>query len=154
LHRDRVDAILTDPPFGGEEERGILFNFPEDRQTAETLLQFFQVITRKPRRPVGGDKGGRCGMVVPNGVLSGDGDRARIKEELLKETARRFTRDNFCACICCPDTLLAAKGDQRIDAQGSPGRPQRSEADRTKEQKHRADVGDRIDGAHAIQLPP
>ena len=28
--RDRVDVILTNPPFGGEEERGILSNFPED----------------------------------------------------------------------------------------------------------------------------
>ena len=26
--RDRVDVILTNPPFGGEEERGILGNFP------------------------------------------------------------------------------------------------------------------------------
>ena len=30
--KDRVDVILTNPPFGGEEERGILANFPE-RQT-------------------------------------------------------------------------------------------------------------------------
>ena len=36
--RDRVDVILTNPPFGGEEERGILGNFPEDKQTAETAL--------------------------------------------------------------------------------------------------------------------
>jgi type I restriction enzyme M protein len=40
---------------------------------------------RKLRRPVGGHKAGRCGMVVPNGVLFGDGVAARIKEELLKE---------------------------------------------------------------------
>ena len=29
--RDHVDVIMTNPPFGGEEERGILGNFPEDR---------------------------------------------------------------------------------------------------------------------------
>jgi len=34
--KDRVDVILTNPPFGGEEEKGIQGNFPEDRQTAET----------------------------------------------------------------------------------------------------------------------
>jgi len=39
---------------------------------------------RKLRRTVGGSKGGRCGMVVPNGVLFGDGVCARIKEELPK----------------------------------------------------------------------
>jgi type I restriction enzyme M protein len=83
--RDRVDVIMTNPPFGGEEERGILSNFPEDKQTAETALLFLQLIMRKLRRPVGGSSGGRCGMVVPNGVLFGDGICARIKEELLKE---------------------------------------------------------------------
>src|SRR5688572_4244790 len=30
--KDRVDVILTNPPFGGEEEKGIQGNFPEDRQ--------------------------------------------------------------------------------------------------------------------------
>jgi type I restriction enzyme M protein len=83
--KDRVDVIMTNPPFGGEEERGILSNFPEDKQTAETALLFLQLIMRKLRRPVGGSKGGRCGMVVPNGVLFGDGICARIKEELLRE---------------------------------------------------------------------
>ncbi len=63
--RDRVDAIVTNPPFGGEEERGILSNFPDDKQTAETALLFLQLIMRKLRRPVNGSKGGRCGMVVP-----------------------------------------------------------------------------------------
>ena len=50
--RDRVDVILTNPPFGGEEERGILGNFPEDKQTAETALLFLQLIMRKLRRPI------------------------------------------------------------------------------------------------------
>src|SRR5208283_3603547 len=81
--KDRVDVIMTNPPFGGEEERGILSNFPEDKQTTETSLLFLQLIMRKLRRPLGGSKGGRCGMVVPNGVLFGDGICARIKEDLL-----------------------------------------------------------------------
>jgi type I restriction enzyme M protein len=48
--RDRVDVILTNPPFGGEEEKGIQGNFPEDKQTAETALLFLQLIMRKLRR--------------------------------------------------------------------------------------------------------
>lgn len=83
--KDRVDIIMTNPPFGGEEERGILSNFPEDKQTAETALLFLQLIMRRLRRPVGGAKPGRCGMVVPDGVLFGDGVCARIKDDLLKE---------------------------------------------------------------------
>ena len=35
--RDRVDVILTNPPFGGEEKKGIQGNFPEDKQTAEIM---------------------------------------------------------------------------------------------------------------------
>jgi len=78
--RDRVDIILTNPPFGGEEERGILNNFPEDKQTSETALLFLQLIMRKLKR---GLKPGRAAVVVPNGTLFGDGVCARIKEELL-----------------------------------------------------------------------
>jgi len=83
--KDRVDVIMTNPPFGGEEEPGILSNFPEDKRTAETALLFLQLIMRKLKRPIGGEKGGRCGMVVPNGTLFGDGVAARIKKELLEE---------------------------------------------------------------------
>jgi type I restriction enzyme M protein len=92
--RDRVDVILTNPPFGGEEEKGIQGNFPEDKQTAETALLFLQLIMRKLRKhslsAMGrGSKGevlpGRAAVVVPNGALFGDGVCARIKEELLKE---------------------------------------------------------------------
>jgi len=80
--KDRVDIVLTNPPFGGEEERGILSNFPEDKQTAETALLFLQLIMRKLRRQ---PKPGRAAVIVPNGTLFGDGVCGRIKEELLKD---------------------------------------------------------------------
>ena len=81
---DRVDVILTNPPFGGEEEKGILNNFPADKQTTETALLFLQFIMRKLKRPARGTPG-RAAVVVPNGTLSGGGVCARIKEEMLKE---------------------------------------------------------------------
>ena len=79
--RDRVDIIMTNPPFGGEEERGILGNFPEDKQTSETALLFLQLIMRKLKRPgspspsgrgkgEGNLTGGRAAVVVPNGVFA------------------------------------------------------------------------------------
>jgi type I restriction enzyme M protein len=84
--KDRVDVILTNPPFGGEEEAGIRGNFPADKQTSETALLFLQLIMRKLRKPsANSEQGGRAGVVVPNGTLFGDGVAARIKEELLKE---------------------------------------------------------------------
>lgn len=76
---DRVDVVLTNPPFGGEEERGIQDGFPEATRTAETALLFLQLIIRSLK------DGGRCGMIVPNGVLFGDGVAARIKHQLMNE---------------------------------------------------------------------
>lgn len=84
--KDRVDVILTNPPFGGEEEKGIQANFPEDRRAAETALLFLQLIMRKLKRQQSAAKRpARAAVVVPNGTLFGDGMCARIKEELLRE---------------------------------------------------------------------
>lgn len=105
--RDRVDIILTNPPFGGEEEKGIQGNFPEDKQTAETALLFLMLIMRKLRRT---PKPGRAGVVVPNGTLFGDGVCARIKEELLKEfnlhTIVRLPNGVFSPYTSIPTNLL------------------------------------------------
>ncbi|WP_026606174.1 type I restriction-modification system subunit M [Methylocapsa acidiphila] len=84
--KERVDVILTNPPFGGEEEKGIQGNFPNDRQTSETALLFLQLIMRKlKRQPTPAGRPARAAVVVPNGTLFGDGVCARIKEELIKE---------------------------------------------------------------------
>src|SRR5580693_2079799 len=66
--RERVDVILTNPPFGGEEEKGIQGNFPEDKQTSETAMLFLQLIMRKLKKQGGKS---RAVVVVPNGALFG-----------------------------------------------------------------------------------
>src|SRR5512139_2114030 len=109
--KDRVDVILTNPPFGGEEEKGIQGNFPEDRQTAETALLFLQLIMRKLRRgPKAGFPAARAAVVVPNGTLFGGGVCARIKEELLKEfnlhTIVRLPEGVFAPYTGIPTNLL------------------------------------------------
>jgi len=111
--RDRVDIILTNPPFGGEEERGILANFPSDKQTAETALLFLQLIMRKIRRAPNRQSGlgpGRAAVVAPNGTLFGDGVCARIKEELLKEfnlhTIVRLPNGVFAPYTSIPTNIL------------------------------------------------
>ena len=105
--RDRVDVILTNPPFGGEEEKGIQGNFPEDKQTSETALLFLQLIMRKLRRQTGK---ARTAVVVPNGTLLGDGVCARIKEELLKEfnlhTIVRLPNGVFAPYTSIPTNIL------------------------------------------------
>jgi type I restriction enzyme M protein len=109
--KDRVDVILTNPPFGGEEEPGIQNNFPNDKRTSETALLFLQLIMRKLKRiGRGSDRGGRAAMVVPNGTLFGDGVCARIKEELLKNfnlhTIVRLPNGVFAPYTGIPTNLL------------------------------------------------
>ena len=109
--KERVDVILTNPPFGGEEEKGIQKNFPEDRQTAETALLFLQLIMRKLRKAEkAGFPAARAAMVVPNGTLFGDGVCARIKKELLEEfnlhTIVRLPNGVFAPYTSIPTNLL------------------------------------------------
>jgi type I restriction enzyme M protein len=108
--KDRVDVILTNPPFGGEEERGIQGNFPEDRQTAETALLFLQLVMRKLRRAPGTHGPARAAVVVPNGTLFGDGVCARIKEELLTDfnlhTVVRLPNGTFAPYTPIPTNIL------------------------------------------------
>lgn len=101
---DRVDVVLTNPPFGGEEEKSIQANFPADKQTAETAWLFLQLVIRQLK------DGGRCGIVVPNGVLFGDGVGGRIKQQLLTEcnlhTVVRLPDGVFEPYTAIPSNLL------------------------------------------------
>ncbi|MDB5308913.1 MAG: methylase [Gemmataceae bacterium] len=104
---DRVDVILTNPPFGGEEEKGIQNGFPADKQTSETALLFLQLIMRKLRKT---PKPGRAAVVVPNGTLFGDGVCGRIKHELLTNfnlhTVVRLPNGVFAPYTSIPTNIL------------------------------------------------
>ena len=76
---DRVDIVLTNPPFGGREEDGIESNFPKHFQTRETADLFLALIVRLLK------SGGRAAMVLPDGTLFGEGVKTRLKEHLLEE---------------------------------------------------------------------
>ena len=77
--KDRVDIVLTNPPFGGKEEGGIETNFPQHFRTRETADLFLALIVRllKP--------GGRAAVVLPDGSLFGEGVKTRLKEHLMEE---------------------------------------------------------------------
>lgn len=110
-HSERFDVILTNPPFGGEEEAGIKANFPANMQTAETALLFMQFIMRKLRvAGFGAERGGRAAVVVPNGTLFGDGVCAVIKKEMLKDfnlhTIVRLQQGVFAPYTDIPANLL------------------------------------------------
>ncbi len=76
---ERVDIVLTNPPFGGKEEDGIESNFPKHFRTSETADLFLALIIRllKP--------GGRAALVLPDGSLFGAGVKTRLKQHLMEE---------------------------------------------------------------------
>jgi type I restriction enzyme M protein len=76
---DRVDIVLTNPPFGGREEDGIESNFPKHFQTRETADLFLALIIRVLQTD------GRAAVVLPDGSLFGEGVKTRIKEQLMEE---------------------------------------------------------------------
>ena len=77
--KNRVDVVLTNPPFGGKEEDGIESNFPKNFCTKETADLFLALIVRllKPN--------GRAAVVLPDGSLFGEGVKTRLKEHLMQE---------------------------------------------------------------------
>ncbi len=77
--KDRVDCIITNPPFGGMEEDGIEANFPSKFRTRETADLFLVLIMTLLK-----DKG-RGAIVLPDGTLFGEGVKTAIKEKLLTE---------------------------------------------------------------------
>ena len=76
---ERVDVVITNPPFGGNEEDGVETNFPTSFRTKETADLFLILILQILKL------GGRAALVLPDGFLSGDGVKARIKQKLLED---------------------------------------------------------------------
>ena len=76
---DKVDIIVTNPPFGGIEEDGILVNFPQQFQTKETADLFMVLLMYLLK------DNGRAAIVLPDGFLFGEGVKTTIKEKLLEE---------------------------------------------------------------------
>jgi type I restriction enzyme M protein len=75
---DRVDIVLTNPPFGGTEEPGVETNFPAQYQTKETADLFLVLVMQLLKA------GGQAAIVLPDGFLFGEGVKTRIKERLLE----------------------------------------------------------------------
>jgi len=78
--KDRVDIVITNPPFGGMEEDGIENNFPKKYQTRETADLFLALIMHRLKPDTG-----RAAIILPDGFLFGEGVKTTIKRELLTE---------------------------------------------------------------------
>jgi len=78
-NKDRVNVIVTNPPFGGTEEDGIENNFPATYRTRETADLFMALIIKLLKNH------GRAAVVLPDGFLFGEGMKTRLKEALLTQ---------------------------------------------------------------------
>ena len=76
--KNKLDIILSNPPFGGVEEDGTETNFPKKFRTKETADLFLALIIKLLKEK------GRCAIVLPDGTLFGEGMKTRLKEELLE----------------------------------------------------------------------
>ena len=77
---ERVDCVITNPPFGGMEEEGVGSDYPSDIRTRETADMFLVLIVKKLLK----DKGGRGAVVLPDGTLFGEGVKAKVKQLLME----------------------------------------------------------------------
>ncbi len=77
--KDRVDVILANPPFGCVVANSNENNFPQNFRTKESadLFLILMIHLLKP--------GGRAAIVLPDGSLTGDGVKQRIREKWLTD---------------------------------------------------------------------
>lgn len=91
--KDKVEVIVTNPPFGGAEEKAISQSVPADLRNTETADLFLVHIMALL------NDDGRCGMVLPDGFLFGGGVKSAIKRKLLEDcnlhTIVRLPEDVF-----------------------------------------------------------
>ncbi len=77
--RNRINAILANPPFGGIVANSNENNFPQNYRTKESADLFLILMIHLLKQ------GGRAGIVLPDGSLTGDGVKQRVREKLLKD---------------------------------------------------------------------
>lgn len=93
----QFDVILTNPPFGGKESASAQTNF--DYRTSATQVLFMQHFIRSLKH------GGRCGVVIDEGVLF------RTNEDAFVKTKRKLTEECDLWCVLSlPGGVFSAAG--------------------------------------------
>jgi len=77
--KDRVNVILANPPFGGIVANSNENNFPLTYRTRESADLFLILMIHLLKQ------GGRAGIVLPDGSLTGDGIKQRVRQKLLED---------------------------------------------------------------------
>lgn len=77
--KHRVNVILANPPFGGIVANNNETNFPQSYRTKESADLFLILMIHLLKQ------GGRAGIVLPDGSLTGDGVKQRVRKKLLED---------------------------------------------------------------------
>lgn len=77
--KDRVDVILANPPFGGVVSNNNENNFPQIYRTKESADLFLILMIHLLK------DGGRSAIILPDGSLTGDGVKGRVRQKLLED---------------------------------------------------------------------
>ena len=78
-YSDQVNLILANPPFGGVVSNNYENNFPQTYRTKESADLFLILMIRLLKDD------GRAAIVLPDGSLTGDGVKQRIRQKLLED---------------------------------------------------------------------
>lgn len=108
--KDEVDVILANPPFGATIADGVESNFPMNYRCKESA-DLFMILMLKLLKPRG-----KAAIVLPDGSITGDGVKARIREKLLTEcnlhTIVRLPQSTFFPATVSTNLLFFEKGSR------------------------------------------
>ena len=106
--RQQVEVILANPPFGASIADGVETNFPQSFRCRESA-DLFVILMIQLLKP-----GGRCAIVLPDGCITGDGYKERIREKLLTDcnlhTIVRLPQSTFFPATVSTNLLFFQKG--------------------------------------------
>jgi len=106
--KQQVEVILANPPFGASIADGVETNFPQSFRCRESA-DLFVILMIQLLKP-----GGRCAIVLPDGCITGDGYKERIREKLLTDcnlhTIVRLPQSTFFPATVSTNLLFFQKG--------------------------------------------
>lgn len=112
-NKDRVDVILANPPFGASIADGVETNFPASLRCRESADLFVVLMMHLLK------KNGRAAIVLPDGSITGEGVKQRIREKLLTEcnlhTIVRMPQSTFFPATVSTNLLFFEKGKPTND---------------------------------------
>jgi type I restriction enzyme M protein len=101
--KDQYHVIMTNPTYGGSEDKSIKDSLPNNMKGASTELHFLYYVLESLR------DGGRAAVIVPNGVLNDIEKPASLIKEQLMSTCNLHT------IVRLPESIFAPYNNTRTN---------------------------------------